>query len=91
MRPDYSGGPLQVLESFRNAKSPISVPRLVDTLARLEHKYPYHQAIGFYIDRTGYSCEDLEVLKRLRTSVDFYVGYGTGVRSDGRRLHARCR
>jgi hypothetical protein len=76
VRPDYSGGPLQVLESFRNARSRVSVSRLLQTLDGLDHKYPYHQAIGFYMDRAGYSRDDLEMLARLGTSLDFYVGYG---------------
>jgi hypothetical protein len=76
VRPDYSGGPLQVLESFRKARSRVSVSRLVETLDRLDHKYPYHQAIGFYMDRAGYSRDNLEVLKSRGTCLDFYVGYG---------------
>jgi hypothetical protein len=76
VRPDYAGGPVQVLEAFRRSKDRISVDRLLATLEALSYRYPYHQAIGFYMQRAGYPEIEVAKLRALGTAVDFYVGYG---------------
>ena len=53
VRPTYAGGPKQILRVFQQAKSKISILRLAETLHALEYIYPYHQSIGFYLERAG--------------------------------------
>jgi len=80
VRPDYAGGPAQVLEAFRRSRGRISVQLLLKTLQALAYRYPYHQAIGFYMQRAGYGENDLAKFSALDASVDFYVGYGIAER-----------
>lgn len=54
----------------------MSVNVLVATLTKLDYAYPYHQVIGFYMQRAGYEPEKLEPLKRLGLNFDFYLAYG---------------
>jgi predicted transcriptional regulator of viral defense system len=74
VRPTYGEGVNQVLEAYRRAKGKVSIPRLLTTLKKLDYVYPYHQAIGFYLDRAGYS-DDLASLKRLGMELDFYLAH----------------
>ena len=74
-RPAYAGGVAQILKAFRKAKPSLSVTALIETLNTLDYVYPYHQAIGFYMDRAGYSESDTSKLLALGISFDFYLAY----------------
>ncbi|HXQ24962.1 MAG TPA: hypothetical protein VN822_01005, partial [Candidatus Acidoferrales bacterium] len=73
VRPVYSGGVSAVLQAFRAAKSRISVSKLVALLNKLDHTYPYHQSIGFYFKRAGYSETDQLLVRQDGIKFDFYV------------------
>jgi len=75
VRPGYAGGPYQVLEAYRTARGRASVNVLVATLKNLEYAYPYHQVLGFYMQRAGYPDSALDQLKRLGLHFDFYLTY----------------
>lgn len=75
VRPVYGGGVYQVLEAYRSAKDRISTATLVATLAKLEFVYPYHQAIGFYMQKAGYSSKALARLKALDMPFNFYLAH----------------
>jgi predicted transcriptional regulator of viral defense system len=77
VRPAYSGGPQVVLDAFRNARDQLSIEFLVKTLARLDYSYPYHQSIGFYLEKSGgYSSADLRLIEEIPREFDFYLDYG---------------
>ncbi len=76
VRPSYSGGVHQVLQAYRNAKDKISTATLLATLARLNYAYPYHQAIGFYMQCAGYPAKSFNRLKDLAMEFDFYLAHG---------------
>ena len=40
------------------------------------HLYPYHQAIGFYLERVGYSGPDLDLVRSAGLHFDFYLAHG---------------
>jgi predicted transcriptional regulator of viral defense system len=73
VRPIYSGGVYQVLEAYRAAKNKISVGTLLAVLKKLDYKYPFHQVIGFYMERAGYPQEQLSRLKKSKFQFDFYL------------------
>lgn len=76
VRPAYAGGIYQVLEAYKAAKARISVNTLIATLKKLDYVYPYHQAIGFYMERADYEESRTERLLKLGTSLDFYLAHG---------------
>jgi predicted transcriptional regulator of viral defense system len=75
VRPAYSGGVYQVLEAYRRAQSDVSASILLATLIKLDYAYPYHQAIGFYMQRAGYSPLQYERFRSLGLNYDFYLAH----------------
>lgn len=76
VRPSYAGGAGQVLKAFEKAKEQgVSINRLASLLKKLDYVYPYHQVIGFYLERAGYSESQVALLERLGQHHDFYLDY----------------
>ncbi len=73
VRPAYAGGVYMVLEAYRRAQPDVSTGTLLATLKRLDYVYPYHQAIGFYMQRAGYKPEQYERFRNLGLNYDFYL------------------
>jgi len=76
VRPDYAGGVYQILEAYKGAKGKASTNVLVATLKKLQYLYPYHQAIGFYMERAGWEEKQYSRLLKLGLEFDFYLTYG---------------
>jgi hypothetical protein len=75
VRPDYAGGVYQVLQAYKSAVSRMSVNALMAHLKKLDYVYPYHQVIGFYMQRAGYEQSRWERLKKLSIQFDFYLAH----------------
>jgi len=78
VRPDYAGGVYEVLKAYKSAKDRMSVNVLMAHLKKLDYTYPYHQAIGFYMQRASYEQERWGRLRRLTMNFDFYLAHGIG-------------
>jgi hypothetical protein len=76
VRPIYAGGAFQVLEAYKAAKDRVSVNTLIATLKKLGYVYPYHQVIGFYMQRAGYEEKRFGRLEAIGLNFDFYLTYG---------------
>ncbi|MBC8327523.1 MAG: hypothetical protein ISR76_01635 [Planctomycetes bacterium] len=76
VRPAYGGGVQEVLKAYRSAASRCSVPKLLSMLRHFDYVYPYHQAIGFYLERAGVASEKLRPLRQLGRQWDFYLAHG---------------
>jgi len=75
VRPNYSGGIYEVLNAYSYAKDNISIKKLVSYLKELNYTYPYHQIIGFYLERAGFSDKSLQLLQKLPINYNFYLTY----------------
>jgi predicted transcriptional regulator of viral defense system len=76
VRPAYAGGISQVLKAYRAAKDRVSVDQLLAILKKLDYVYPYHQPIGFLMQKTGYPEEGYAKLGALGLNHDFYLTHG---------------
>jgi predicted transcriptional regulator of viral defense system len=76
VRPIYSGGCHEVLKAYGRAKDRVSVERIISMLKKIKYIYPYHQAIGFYMQTAGFSDSALKQLKKFGMEYDFYLDYG---------------
>lgn len=76
VRPTYAGGVYQVFEAYHRARDRASAATLIATLKKLNYLYPYHQAIGFYMQRAGFQPKQYERLKALGLEYDFYLAHG---------------
>lgn len=74
VRPVYSGGVSEVLNAYKLAKDKLSIASLADALQIIDFTYPYHQAIGFYLEKAGcYEESQLEVFRKMGLKYDFYL------------------
>ena len=76
VRPEYAGGPARILEAYRRSVPRLAVEQLATILRALDHVYPYHQVIGFYLERAGVPGDRLKPLRELGLNFDFYLAYG---------------
>lgn len=76
VRPTYAGGVFQVFEAYKAARERLSTNRLVATLKKLDYVYPYHQAIGFLMDRAGYESRRTALLQDMGLGYDFFLTHG---------------
>ena len=75
VRPNYAGGVASVLDIYRKAIEKISINKLVAILDKLDFTYPYHQSIGFYLERAGCDIRKLDVLREREMNNKFYLTY----------------
>lgn len=78
VRPAYSGGINEVRKAYENAKNNVSINTLAAFYHKLKYVYPYHQAIGFYMERAGYSSTQLDLIRRFPMEYDFYLAHEMG-------------
>jgi len=76
VRPNYAGGVAKVLEAWTTARDRASINIVMATLKKLGYLYPYHQAIGFYLERAGYDARALDLVRRPGLEFDFYLTHG---------------
>jgi predicted transcriptional regulator of viral defense system len=76
VRPAYSGGVSHVLEAYKRARGRVSVSQLTSLLAKFDYTYPYHQSIGFYLERANYSEEEHLLAKAKGLTFNFYLSHG---------------
>ncbi|MDI5898307.1 type IV toxin-antitoxin system AbiEi family antitoxin domain-containing protein [Flavobacterium yafengii] len=75
IRPAYSGGIFEVLDAFKNSKEKVDVDKLESYLEELDYIYPYHQLIGYYMDKAGYEPKKLEKFVAKISNLNFYLTY----------------
>jgi len=74
VRPEYAGGPFEVLKAYRIAAKKVSVNRLSALLKKIGYVYPYHQVIGFYLDASGcYNESQINLMKQFKITHKFYL------------------
>ena len=76
VRPAYAGGIRQVLEAFETARERVSGESLLTTLEGMGYIYPYHQPIGFLMERAGYDEQLCAQLRDRGAEFDFYLVHG---------------
>ena len=78
VRPFYAGGVAEVLKAYRRAAQRASVNRLAGMLRKLAYVYPYHQAIGFYLEAAqAYDKKTVDLFHgRFDYEFDFFLSYG---------------
>jgi hypothetical protein len=78
VRPFYAGGVAEVLKAYERAAERASANRLAGMLRKLAYVYPYHQAIGFYLEAAGaYDRKAIELFRGgFEYEFDFYLTYG---------------
>jgi DNA-binding transcriptional regulator/RsmH inhibitor MraZ len=49
------------------------VNRLSAMLKKLAYIYPYHQVVGFYLERAEYNPSQIDLLRKEPMNFDFYL------------------
>jgi len=74
VRPIYSGGVETVQLAYKKAVHRVNIKKLIELLSDIGFIYPYHQAIGFYIERSGvYSEEQIKLLEQFEVKYNFFL------------------
>lgn len=63
------------MKRHKLSSSQVSVSDLKKLLIELDYVYPYHQAIGFYLESTGYSEEEVDQFREIEVRFDFYLAH----------------
>ena len=77
VRPELSGGINQVVDAYKEVyqrdqdEHVFSMNKLIQYLKKLDYIYPYHQCIGFLLEKAGFDASLLE--KRFDIKYDFYL------------------
>jgi len=53
INPEFSGGIYEVLKAYEEAAKEVSINKLISILKKMNHTSPYHQIIGFYLEKSG--------------------------------------
>ena len=75
VRPFYSGGAEVILKAFKNAKGRLDVTKLFKYFSEMNFIYPYHQVLGFYLEKAGYAFEDYKTFCEFGHELKFYLDY----------------
>jgi hypothetical protein len=77
VRPVYAGGVYTVMMAYKEAASKkVSINKLAAMLSSMAFTYPYHQVIGFYLERAGnFGAEQISLLDKYEKKLDFYLDY----------------
>lgn len=76
VRAIYSGGIAEVAKAFSAAADRVSINRLCAYLRQIGYTYPYHQSIGYYLERSGkYTPSQIEQLHDFPVELDFRLDY----------------
>ncbi len=74
VRPNYSGGISEVLKAYGRAAQKVSVNKLSAFLGKIDYIYPYHQVIGFYLEKSGrYKESQIKLLEKFEIKHAFYL------------------
>jgi len=73
VRPAYSGGTDTVIEAYIAARDLVQASDLLDTLTNLRYVYPYHQAIGYYLENADYPSTQVDLFRQIPRNYDFYL------------------
>jgi predicted transcriptional regulator of viral defense system len=76
VRPAYAGGISHVVKAYRAARERMSVDRLISRLKTLDYVYPYHQAIGYLMQKADYPEKSFNKLRAIGLNYDFYLAHG---------------
>jgi len=76
VRPNYAGGPQEIIHAFKEATEDVSVNRLIKYLNNLDYKYPYQNLLAFYMIENDYRKDSLDLIEKL-IDLEFtmYIGY----------------
>ena len=58
----------------KNAAEAVSINKLSAMLKKIDYVYPYHQVIGFYVEKSGaYRKSQIDLLRKQEMVYDFYL------------------
>ena len=78
VRPSYAGGVFEVAKAYGLAQGKASVNTLSAMLKKLAYAYPYHQTVGYYLERAGYKPALLDLFRSIPFEFDFYLAHNMG-------------
>ena len=75
VRPAYTGGIDLVADVYKRFANRIDIDHMINLLQHLQHAYPYHQSIGFLLERAGRSHAECEEFASIGKNFEFYLDY----------------
>jgi hypothetical protein len=74
--PQYHGGVSSIPDYFKHARGKVDVRKLIGIYRELDFIYPYFQAIGFFMERTGMREMADAVRAEFTPKNKFYIDHG---------------
>lgn len=77
VRPSYFPNLKSIIDIYIKAEKYIDFNKLFKILDSLNYTYPYHQSIGFLLEITNYSQQQVSLFQNLPINFDFYLIYNS--------------
>jgi hypothetical protein len=75
VRPAYCQNSQTILKIYEQAKDKADPAKMIAAYKKMQYIYPYHQVMGFYMQKAGYDTKDYQPLTMMPKEFDFYVDY----------------
>jgi hypothetical protein len=73
IRLEYAGGVEGVFAAYKSVKDRVNTDKLLSYLQAMKLLYPYHQSIGFYLERAGYLSPQYQAFHGSPIQRKFYI------------------
>lgn len=63
----------EIIDVFQTIKNRIDIDTVFDVVKQFDFIYPYYQSVGFYLEKIGFTKDELKKFKEMVSNIKFYT------------------